>query len=269
MRSIRREIVKLLSLKRTYLGWAVLTLVPLIMVLALDLSTTKPPPGEGPPFFSSIVNNGVFVPLAAIAALSVFLLPLAAAMSGGYSIAGEAEMGTMKTWLVRPVSRGSVLLSKWFVSLVYVLVAMVIVGVVGCLAGWAVFGVHPLVTLSGDTVSIGHGIWLITLTYLLIFLQMVVIVSFALLISAISDSSLAAAVGSLVIMLIMAALTAFSYFDFLKPYLFVSRAQDWMNLFRTPIHWPPIRDAVITYVVYIVVLVTAAWYVFRRKDILS
>lgn len=37
MKSIRRETIKLLSLKRTYLGWAVLTLVPVIMVLALDL----------------------------------------------------------------------------------------------------------------------------------------------------------------------------------------------------------------------------------------
>ena len=223
MKSIRREIVKLLSLKRTYLGWIVLTLVPLIMVLALHLSTSKPAPGEGPPFFSSIVNNGVFVPLAAIAALSAFLLPLAAAMSGGYSIAGEAEMGTMKTWLVRPVSRGSVLLSKWFVAILYVFVAMAIVGVVGGIAGWAVFGVHPLVNFSGDSIAIGHGLWLIVLAYLLIFMAMVVIVSIALLISALSDSSLAAAVGSLVVMLIMAALLAFSYFSFLKPYLFVSR----------------------------------------------
>ena len=269
MKSIGREIVKVLSLKRTYLGWIVLTLVPIIMVLALDLSTNKPPPGEGPPFFSNIVNNGVFVPLAAIAALSAFLLPLAAAMSGGYSIAGEAEMGTMKTWLVRPVSRGAVLLSKWFVAVAYVFVAMAIVGVVGLLAGWAVFGVHPLVTLSGATVSVPHGLWLIALTYLLIFMEMMVIVSFAVLISALTDSSLASAVGSLVIMLIMAALIAFSYFSFLKPYLFVSRTEAWMSFFRTPVHWTPIRDAVVTYAIYIVALVGAAWFFFRRKDILS
>jgi ABC-2 type transport system permease protein len=269
MKSIGREIVKLLSLKRTYLGWVVLSLVPIIMVLALDLSTRKPPPGEGPPFFSSIANNGIFVPLAAIAALSAFLLPLAAAMSGGYAIAGEAEMGTMKTWLVRPVSRGGVLLSKWFVSLIYVFVSMIIVGVVAGVAGWAVFGAHPLVTLSGSTVSVSHGIGLIALAYLLIFMEMAVIVSFAVLISAATDSSLTAAVGSLVIMLIMAALLAFSYFSFLKPYLFVSRIDAWMNLLRTPIAWSPIRDAVIAYAAYIVVLVTAAWWVFRRKDILS
>lgn len=209
------------------------------------------------------------MPLAAIAALSAFLLPLAAAMSGGYTIAGEAEMGTMKTWLVRPVSRGAVLFSKWFVAVAYVFVAMAIVGVVGGLAGWVVFGAHPLVTLSGATVSVPHGIWLIVLTYLLIFLEMIVIVSFAVLISALTDSSLTAAVGSLVIMLIMAALIAFSYFDFLKPYLFVSRTEAWMNLFRTPIHWTPIRDAVITYTAYTVGLMALAWFFFRRKDILS
>jgi ABC-2 type transport system permease protein len=269
MKSIGREITKLLSLKRTYLGWVVLSLVPIIMVLALDLSTKKPPPGEGPPFFSSIANNGIFVPLSSMVFLSFFFLPLTSAMAGGYSIAGEAEMGTMKTWLVRPVSRGAVLLSKWFAAVLYVFIAMIIAGVIGGLVGWAVFGAHPLVTFSGSTVPVGRGLELIGMTYLLLFMEMVVIVSIAVLISAWTDSSLAAAVGSLVVMLVMAAVISFSYFAFLKPYVFMSRVDAWQGLWRTPIEWHAIRDAVITYAVYIVVLVTAAWYIFRRKDILS
>ena len=269
MKSISREIVKMLSLKRTYLGWIGLLAIPLIMVLALDLSTAKPAPGEGPPFFSSIVNNGMFVPIAAIAALSAFLLPLAAAMTGGYAVAGEAEMGTMKTWLARPVSRTSVLFSKWIVAILYVFVGMLLVGVAGGLAGWAVFGAHPLVSLSGGTIGIGHGVWLIFIAYLLILLNMVCVISLALLISTLTDSSLTAAVGALVIMLIMAALTAFSYFNFLKPYLFVAHTDAWMNLFRQPIYWHPIQNALINYAEYIVGLTVLAWYFFRRKDILS
>jgi ABC-2 type transport system permease protein len=269
MRSLGREIVKLMSLKRTYAGWAGLLAIPLIMVLALDLATSKPGPGEGPPFFSNIVNNGVFVPLAAIAALSAFLLPLAAAMTGGYAVAGEAEMGTMKTWLARPVSRTSVIFSKWLVAILYVFVGMLLVGIAGALAGWAVFGAHPLVTLSGGTISIGHGVWLIFLAYLLILLNMVCVISLALLLSTVTDSSLAAAVISLVIMLVMAALTAFSYFDWLKPYLFVAHTDAWMNLFRQPIYWHPIRDALINYAAYIAVLTGLAWWAFRRKDVLS
>lgn len=269
MRSVGREFIKVLFQRRTYFGWAGLLAVPLIMTLALDLATKKPPPGEGPPFFSNIVNNGIFVPLAAAAALSAFLLPLVAAMAGSYVISGEAELGTMKTWLVRPVSRTSVVFSKWLVAVLYVFVGMLLVGVGGALVGWAVFGAHPLVTLSGGTIGVGHGLWLIFVAYLLILMEMVCIVSLAVLFSTFTDSSLTAAVSALVVMLVMAALTAFSYFDFLKPYLFVSHADAWMNLFRQPTYWHPIRDAVINYAEYIIGLMALAWFFFRRKDILS
>ena len=56
--------------------------------------------------------NGLYVPLAALAGMSIFLLPLAASMVGGNMIAGEAEHGTLRTILVRPVNRGSLLLAK-------------------------------------------------------------------------------------------------------------------------------------------------------------
>ena len=70
-------------------------------------------------------------------------------------------------------------------------------------------------------------------------------------------------------MLLMAALTAFSYFDWLKPYLFVAHTDAWMNLFRQPIYWHPIRKALVNYAEYIVVLTGLAWWAFRRKDVLS
>jgi ABC-2 type transport system permease protein len=269
VRAVRREIVKLLSLRRTYIGWAGLLAVPLLMVLALKLASGDPHGGDGPPFLSSVLNNGLFVPLTAIAVLANFLLPLAASMTGGYAVAGEAEMGTMKTWLVRPVSRTSVLVSKWVVANLYVAVGMLIVAVGGAIAGWAVFGLHPMVTLSGTTVSIPHGVGLILLTYALVFLEMTCVVSIALLISTITDSSLAAAVGALVITLVMAVLTLFSWFDWLAPYLFVSHAEAYMGFWRTPIDWSPVVDALEAYAAYIVVLTLASWYVFRRKDVLS
>jgi len=148
VRSLGREFVKILFQRRTYVGWAGLLAVPLLIVLALDLSSSKPAPGEGPPFFAAIINNGIFVPVAAIGALSFFLLPLVASMAGAFPLAGEAEMGTMKTWMSRPVGRSGVLFSKWGVAVLYVVVGMLLVGIGGLLAGWAVFGIHPLATLS-------------------------------------------------------------------------------------------------------------------------
>jgi hypothetical protein len=42
-----------------------------------------------------------------------------------------------------------------------------------------------------------------------------------------------------------------------------------VNLFRSPIYWPPIRSALLDYGVTIGVLLLAAWVVFGRKDVLS
>jgi len=267
--NLSREFVKLLFQKRTYVGWAGLLAIPFLMVLALYLSSSKPAPGEGPPFFQSIANNGIFVPLAAIAALSFFLLPLVAAMAGAFPIAGEAELGTMKTWLSRPVSRVSVLLSKWGVAIVYVAIGMALVTVGGLIAGGLVFGLHPLTTLSGTTVSIAHGLWLILLANLLVLVAMTCIISLAVLISTFTNSSLTAAIGALVVFIVLTILNGFSYFDFMKPYTFTSHGEAFLNLFRDPVYWHPIRNALINYAETIVVLVVAAWLVFRRKDILT
>lgn len=269
MNHLRREIVKVLFQRRTYVGWAGLVAIPIIMTIALRLSSGTPPHGEGPPFFSNIAANGMFVPLAALAAMSFFLLPLVSAMTGSYVIAGEAELGTLKTLLTRPVSRTGVLLAKWAVAIMYVGVGMALVAIAGVIAGWSVFGLHPMTTLSGGQVSVAHGFGLIALAYLIALVGMACVVSLAVLLSTLTDSSLTAAVGALVLVLVLQALGQFSYFDFLKPYLFTSHFEDWFNLLRQPISWEPIWKALATFAAYIIGLVLVAWGVFRRKDILS
>ncbi len=61
----------------------------------------------------------MYVPLASLAVLIPFMLPLAAAMVGGYMIAGEAELGTLRIILLRPVRRGAMLLTKWAAAMLY------------------------------------------------------------------------------------------------------------------------------------------------------
>jgi ABC-2 type transport system permease protein len=268
MKLLRGEFTKTMFQKRTYVGWAGLTAIPIIMVLALTLSSHKPGPGEGPPFLSQAAHNGIFIPLAAIAALSFFFLPLVASMAGGFPLAGEAEQGTIKTWLVHPVSRGGVLLSKWIVAVIYVAIGMALVGAVGLAAGAIGMGIHPVTLLLGGTVSVTHGLWLTLLAYLIILAAAVCVVSLAMFFSTLADSSLTAAVGALVVFIVMQILGGFSLFDSIKPYLFTSHLDAWQNLFSRPIVWHPIATALMTFGVYVAVLTVAAWAVFRRKDVL-
>jgi ABC-2 type transport system permease protein len=270
MRSLGREFQKILAQKRTYLGWGGLLAIPFLEVLALYLSSSNPhSQGEGPPFLDQVVSNGMFVPLSALAALSLFLLPLLASMAGAYPIAGEAEQGTMKTWLSRPVSRTTVLFSKWGIAIVYVVIGMLLVWGGGLLAGGIVFGLKPLVTLSGTTVSIPYGLWLTFLTFGLILLAMTCLISLAALVSTFTNSSLTASIVAMVVFIVLTILNGFSYFDFMKPYTFTAYSTTFLDFFRDPIYWHPIRNAVLTYVATIAGVTALAWYVFRRRDILT
>jgi hypothetical protein len=87
---LRREWAKLLFARRTYLIWGGLAAIPFLMALALYFSDRGPEPGEGPHFLNRVLENGLYVPVAALAALLLILLPMAAAVIGSFMIAGEA-----------------------------------------------------------------------------------------------------------------------------------------------------------------------------------
>lgn len=271
MSHIRREFSKILFLRRTYFGWAGLFLIPFLITVALRLSGGGPPPAEqgGPEFFDLIANNGLLVAVASLFALVTFLLPLLASMAGSQTIAGEAENGTLRTMLMQPVHRGVLLLAKWFVANLYIAIGLVILAIGSLIAGGAIYGLKPLTLLTGQTVSVGESIWLIFLAYAFVLVGMATVVSLAVAFSTLTNSSLTAVGAALVLVIIMLVLGSLSVFDFLQPYLFTSHFAAWVNFFRDPVDWDPIRDALINFVVWIVGMTGIAWYVFRRKDILS
>jgi ABC-2 type transport system permease protein len=266
---LRREWVKLLFTWRTYLIWGGLAAIPFLMALALYISDTGPGPGEGPHFMSRVLENGLYVPVSALAALLLVLLPLASAVLGSYLVAGEAELGTLRAILLRPQSRGSLIVSKWVVAVLTLLVGLALVVVAGILFGALFFGLAPLVTLSGTTVSIAEGIGLIVLTALFALVAMACMISLALLFSTLTSSSLTALIATFVVFIVVQILVSFSYFDWLEPYVFSSYFDEYVNFFRDPIAWRPVGEALLVFGLWIAGLTALAWLVFRRKDILS
>jgi ABC-2 type transport system permease protein len=250
---ISREFVKILFQKRTYFGWAGLFLIPFIITAALRLSGEGPPPAEqgGPEFFDLIGSNGLLVAVASLFALVTFLLPL------------------LRTLLMQPVRRGAVLLAKWFVANLYIAIGLVLLAVGSLIAGGAIYGLEPLTLLTGQTVGVGESIWLIFLAYLFVLVGMATVVSLSVAFSTLTNSSLTAVGAALVLVIIMLVLGSLNVFDFLQPYLFTSHFDAWINLFREPIVWDPIRDALINFAVWIVGMTGVAYFVFRRKDVLS
>jgi len=266
---LRREWIKLLFQRRTYLIWGGAAVIPFLISLAIHFSHDQGGGGGGPAFLDKVLGNGMYVPLASLAVLIPFMLPLAAAMVGGYMIAGEAELGTLRIILLRPVRRGSMLLTKWAAAMLYLAFGAVVLFVSGMLFGWLFFGLHPMVTLSGSTVSIAHGLWLTLLVYLFGLAAMSTMVSLALLCSVVTDSSLTALIVTVVIYIAINIIIAFSYFAWLRPWVFPYYYTEFLNFFRDPIYWRPVVKAIENFAGWSAGLTVAAYILFRRKDVLS
>jgi len=265
-----REWLKLLYQRRSYVIWAGAFAVPFLTALALYLAgSDSPEGGQGPLFMSMVTGNGMYVALASLSALLPFLLPMAAAMVAGYMIAGEAELGTLRIILLRPVRRGSILLAKWTMAMLYLAVGFGLMLAGGLLFGALFFELKPMVTLSGTTVGVWHGLGLVLLCCLYGLLAMACIVSLALLFSTLTDSSLTALIATIVIYIVVQVLISFSYFDWLAPWVFPHYFLEYVNFFRDPIYWDPILKGVAVFAVWSAGLTALAYLLFRRKDVLS
>ena len=276
MSAVRREFVKTLFQKRTYIGWAGLFIIPWLISIAFRFSSGGPgqqqgggSADQGEQFFELIRTNGMYVTVVALIAMATFFLPLLSSMSGSYSVAGEAENGTLRSMLMQPIRRGTFLMAKWFVANLYVAIGLLIMGISALIAGGAFFGLDPITLFSGQTVGVWHGLGLTAVSYLFVFVGMMAVVSLAVFFSTLTNSSLTAVAGALVLTIIMLALQAFAVFDFLQPYLFPHHFQAWLGFFESPVDWDPIIKALINFVVWIVGMTGLAYLRFRHKDILS
>ena len=139
---------------RTWLLAAALAGVPVLIVIAVKASPPQPQNAQdAPPFLLQIVRNGMFAPLTGLAVVQPFFLSLAIGLFAGDAVAGEAQSGTLRYLLVRPVRRGRMLRAKYLSAMT--LTGALLVGVIlaGLLAGGVVFGFGPLPTLSGTTLT--------------------------------------------------------------------------------------------------------------------
>ena len=132
---IRVELVKMLRRPRTWATIAALNALPTVIAILLAVTDLGPPPGKGPPFLSAVLTDGTLFPLAALGIVLPLFLPVAVAVVGGDAIAGEAELGTLRYLLIRPVRRGHLLIAKMVSVVAFVLLAVLVVAFVGLRRG--------------------------------------------------------------------------------------------------------------------------------------
>ena len=119
-RLLRSELRLMFRRRRNLAMLAVLSTGPILLGLAINAA--GPSPGDGPPFFAQVTQNGLFLGLASVLVALPLFLPLAVSVVSGEAVAGEASTGTLRNILVVPAGRTRLLVVKY-------------VGVVGVRAG--------------------------------------------------------------------------------------------------------------------------------------
>jgi ABC-2 type transport system permease protein len=264
----RVEWMKALRRWRTYLIAAALAGIPIIMVIALKASPpTGPNDGDGPPFLEQILNNGMFAALTGLAVIQPFFLPLATGLFAGDAIAGEAQGGTLRYLLIRPVPRARLVFAKYTSAMTLLTTVLVGVAISGIVAGGIVFGLHPMVTLSGTTLTMGGSVLRLVETAGYMVLAVSGLAALGVFISTLTDSGPGAAVATIIVAITSEILDNISSLHAIHGFLPTHGWQAFIGLFRSPVDLDPIRNGLAISLAYTVVFLAAATYRFSRRDI--
>src|SRR5919107_4234289 len=151
------ELRKLFRRPRTWMTIGLLDALPTIVAILLAITGVGPRPGQGPAFLSAVLSNGALFAVAALAIVLPLFLPVAVAVVAGDTIAGEAQGGTLRYLLIRPVGRTRLLVAKLVSVFAFVCVAVLVVAGTGYFVGRLLLGNQPLsdavTSVSGTTLT--------------------------------------------------------------------------------------------------------------------
>jgi ABC-2 type transport system permease protein len=270
---IRVELVKLLRNRRTWVTIALIDALPSLVAVLLAVTDLGPRPGTGPAFLSAVLTDGTLFPLAALGIVLPLFLPIAVAITAGEAIAGEAQQGTLRYVLIRPVGRTRLLVAKLVAVMAFVVVTVVVVAVTAYGLGLLLLGnetvtaTGPATSISGSTISAPELIGRTVLALAYAMLCMLGVATIALFLSTVAESPLGAALGTLAVLIASTLLLTLDAADAIQPYLPTRYWLAFVDLFRDPILWRDVLRGVLLQVVYVVVFLGAGWANFMTKDI--
>jgi ABC-2 type transport system permease protein len=258
------ELLKLLAQKRTYLGLGTAMLVPAVFVFVLLLQKGGP---NDIPLGRYIRETGLATPFVVLFFMSIWAFPLLTALVAGDIVAAESQNGTLKTILTRSRNRGEIYAGKVLASFTYTAVILLAMGTVGVVAASFAWGFNPLTSLSGTSVSFGHGLGLLAASLAIYLWPMTAIASFGVLLSTVTRNSAASVVGTLMFALLMQLLGVLPGTEAIRPYLLATQFDAWHGFLRTPADWVPVVRALWVCAIYIAVPLGAGYLVFLRRDV--
>jgi ABC-2 type transport system permease protein len=267
-RFLLSELRLVMGRRRNQAGLGVLAAVPVLIAIAVKTSVSRPGQ-DAPTFFRSITDNGLFVALAALTIEIGLFLPLAVSVVAGDSVAGEANLGTLRYLLAVPVTRLRLLLVKLAAVPIGAFVATFTVAAVGIVMGLVLFGGGSMTLLSGTQIGFGEGLLRVAMTAAYLACGLAALGAVGLFISTLTEQPIGATIATVIFSSACFILDSIPQVSWLHPYLLTHHWLDFGDLFRAPVAWSNVLAGLYLAAAYVVVFLAAAWARFSGKDVTS
>ncbi|MBG9375682.1 ABC transporter permease subunit [Panacibacter sp. DH6] len=284
------ELYKIFRRPRTYISFAAITALIGIIQLGLKMDGEAyvdfVMSGLKDTFeFDGKILNGYLVCYVILQLLLVHV-PLLIALVAADMISGEANMGTLRLLLTKPISKSNFMLAKFFASAIYTLILLLWIAFLALGVSTWLFGTDDLlIQKTSYVVQISEDdvFWRYAYAFCFAFLAMLTVTALGFLLSIFAENSIGPIITTMSIIVVFTILSTMSIplFQKIQPYLFTTHMVNWKELFDEQVNDQNevikgslqnpqrITGSVAMLIGHVVLFVGAAIVIFRKKDVLS
>ncbi len=263
------ELGLLLGRMRVRAGLAVLAAVPVLIAVVVRTFGGPANPSEGPPFLADVTQNGLFIAFTALTVELPLFLPLAVGVVAGDSVAGEAQMGTLRYLLVAPAGRTRLTVVKLFSAMIFCVVATFTVAIAAWVVGAALFPLGEVSLLSGGTIGTWDALLRGAGVAVYVGLSLAGLSAIGVFVSTLTDVPIAAMATTVGLAITSQILDVIPQVSAIHPWLPTHYWLAFGDLLRQPVELTAMGQGLLLQLGYVVVFSVAAWARLTTRDVLS
>jgi ABC-2 type transport system permease protein len=261
---VRVELVKLAAQVRVRALLLVCLLGPVLAALVLGQQSGLP---KDTLFGRHVHESGYALPLVILGFAGTWGFPLLTSLVAGDIFSAEDAHRTWPAVLTRSRSRGQVFAGKVLVSVLVATTLLIVTAATSLLAGVALAGNEPLVSLSGGSLSPGRAALLAGLSWLTVLPPLLGFTALACLLSVVSRSSVVGVGGPVVLGLVMQLLSLLGSLGTAGNVLLTTPFAAWHGLVREQPFYGPLWQGALVSLVWTVGCLAVARRVLLTRDV--
>jgi ABC-2 type transport system permease protein len=286
------ELLKIFRRPRTFIPFVAIASMILVIQLGLKF--------DGKSYLQlmmSSLSDSFYIPygmimngyLVAFIILNLLLIqiPLLVALVAGDIVSGEADMGTLRMLITKPVSRTRLLIVKFAASVLYTLSLLIWMALLALFLSMFLFGTNDMLIVRAngmEQLQQADIFWRYLAAFAYATVALSTVAALAFLLSVFASNSIGPIVATISIVIVLTLLSEMKiplYDNTVKPWLFTSHMLAWKGFFYsksngqgaaipgTIENLPAIMRSLAILLGYIGIFLVGAIWAFNKKDILS